>query len=199
MKKLRLLLLISGLVIFSRPVFAAIYDLDPQHTVVSFKIRHLLSKVQGTFNEFEGQFEYEPGKPETWKAEATIQAASIDTRLKQRDDHLRSADFFEVEKYPTLTFKSTGVSNVTPTGAILNGVLTIHGVEKPVALDLKIHGVAKDPWGNTRSGFTTTTKVNRKDFGIEWNKALDTGGVLLGDEVEITIEVEGILAEAKTA
>lgn len=195
MKKLPLLLMISSLVIFSHPVFAATYNLDPQHTAVSFKIRHLLSNVQGTFNEFEGQFEYEPGKPETWKAEATIQTASIDTRLKERDDHLRSADFFDAEKYPTLTFKSTEVTSATATGAVLKGILTMRGVEKPVALELKIHGVAKDPWGNTRSGFTATAKINRKDFGIEWNKALDAGGVLLGDEVEITIEVEGILAE----
>jgi len=194
MKVLRLVVLAGSLMTLSHSAFAATYNLDVKHTAVSFKIRHLLSNVQGTFNEFEGQFEYEPGKPETWKAEAAIQTASIDTRLKERDNHLRSADFFDAEKYPTLTFKSTEVTSATATAAVVKGILTIHGVEKPVALDLKIHGVAKDPWGNTRSGFTATAKINRKDFGIEWNKALDTGGLLLGDEVEITIEVEGILA-----
>ncbi|HXV28031.1 MAG TPA: YceI family protein [bacterium] len=189
------ILIFTAFLILPQWVFGASYEIDPQHTTVSFKIRHLLSKVQGTFNEFEGQFEYEPGKPELWKTDATIQAASIDTRLEQRDKHLRSADFFDVEKYPELTFKSTGIKNATETRAQLEGLLTIHGVEKPVVLDLEIHGVGKDPWGNIRSGFTASTKVNRKDFGIEWNKALDAGGFLLGDEVEIIIEVEGILAK----
>ncbi len=172
-------------------LWAANYTIDQDHTTVSFKIRHLFSNVRGNFNQFEGKFVYEPGKPETWQAEATVQAASINTNVKERDNHLRSADFFDVEKYPTLNFKSTGVEEATETGAKLKGLLTIHGVEKPVVMDLEIHGVGKDPWGNVKAGFTATLKINRKDFGLNWNEALETGGVLVGDEVEITLEVEG--------
>ena len=174
------------------PAWAATYALDADHSTVSFKIRHLFSKVQGTFDEFEGTFDYEPGKPELWKAQATVQAASINTRVKKRDDHLRSKDFFEAETYPTLTFTSTKVTDVTETSAKLHGLLKMHGVEKPVVLDVQVLGVGKDPWGNTRAGFTATTRINRKDFGVTWNKAVEAGQ-LLGDDVDITIEVEGIL------
>ena len=174
---------------------AATYTIDPDHSAVSFKIRHLFSNVQGTFNQFEGTIDYEPGKPENWKTQAVIQAASIDTRVEPRDKHLRSKDFFEVEAYPTLKFISTKVTGVTPQGAKLHGDLTIHGVTKPVVLDLVIHGVGKDPWGNTRAGFTATTQINRKEFGLTWNKAVETGGFLVGDEVEITLEVEGLLKQ----
>ena len=175
------------------PAFAATYQIDPDHSTVNFKIRHLLSNVRGSFDQFEGKFDYEPGKPESWSAEATIQAASINTNVKQRDDHLRSGDFFEVAKYPTLTFKSEKVTDATETTAKLHGVLSLHGVEKPVVLDLEIHGVANDLWGNTRAGFTATTKINRKDFGLAWNQALEKGQLLVGEDVEITLEVEGLL------
>ncbi len=178
---------------FLPALHAAHYTLDADHTTVSFKIRHILSWVQGNFREFQGSFEYDPEAPDTWKVEATIQAASIDTRVTQRDNHLRSKDFLEVETYPAIIFKSTGVKDMTPSSATLEGLLTIHGVEKPVALNLQIHGVAKDPWGNTRSAFTATTTINRKDFGLTWNEVLETGQVLVGEEVVITLEVEGIL------
>lgn len=174
---------------------AATYELDKDHTSVSFKIRHLFSNVQGNFNDFSGAFDYEPGKPESWKAEAVIQAASINTRLEARDKHLRSSDFFDVEKFPTLMFKSTKVEGAGESSAKLHGLLTLHGVEKPVVLDLAIHGVGKDPWGNVRSGFTATTKINRKDFGLNWNKAVEAGQLLVGEEVEITLEVEGMLKQ----
>ena len=194
MKTIRTLLLgsLCLLQICAAPAWAATYAIDPDHSAVTFKIRHLFSNVAGTFNKFEGTLDYEPGKPETWKTQAVIQADSIDTRVQPRDKHLRSADFFEVEKYPTLSFKSTNVTDVTPQGAKLRGDLTIHGVTKPVVLDLQIHGVGKDPWGNTRAGFTATTRINRKDFGLTWNKAVETGGFLVGDDVEITLEVEGL-------
>ena len=175
-----------------QPAWAATYKIDPDHTTVEFTIRHLFTKVRGTFNTFEGSFDYEPGKPETWKAHATIQASSIDTRVAQRDNHLRSKDFFEAETYPTITFQGTGVTDVNPSGAKLHGLLTIHGVEKPVVLDLTVHGVAKDPWGNVRSGATATTRINRKEFGLTWNETLETGQLLVGEDVDITIEVEGI-------
>lgn len=191
-KRILGILLAAG-IIFCPSVWAATYKLDPDHTTVEFTIRHLFTKVRGTFNTFEGAFEYEPGKPQSWKADATIQTASIDTRVEQRDNHLRSKDFFEVETYPTLTFKSTEVTDVTQDGAKLHGLLTIHGVEKPVVLDVTVHGVAKDPWGNVLAGATATTRINRKEFGLTWNKTLETGQVLVGEEVEITIEAEGIL------
>ena len=176
----------------ARPASATTYTIDQDHSTVSFKIRHLFSKVDGTFNQFEGTFEYVPGHPEQWRAEATIQAASIDTRVDKRDNHLRSADFFEVDTYPTITFKSTSITDVTDKTAKLHGLLLLHGTEKPVDLDLTILGEGKDPWGNMRSGFTATTRINRKDFGIIWNKALETGDLLLGDDVDITLEIEGL-------
>ena len=174
------------------PAWAATYKIDPDHSTVGFKIRHLLSNVRGTFDQFEGSFDYEPGKPEAWSAEATLQAAGINTNVKQRDEHLRSADFFDAAEYPTLTFKSEKVTDATETTAKLHGVLSLHGVEKPVALDLEVHGVANDPWGNTRAGFTATTKINRKDFGLAWNQVLEKGQLLVGEDVEVTLEIEGI-------
>jgi len=169
------------------------YILDQDHTTVEFKIRHVFSWVKGTFNEFEGSFVYDPEDPSAWTTEVTIQAASIDTRVVQRDKHLRSADFFDAEKYPTLTFKSTQVTDVAEGGAKLHGLLNIHGGEKEVVFDLEIHGVGPDAWGNTLAGFTATTKINRKDFGLNWNEVLETGRLLVGEEVKLTIEVEGML------
>jgi polyisoprenoid-binding protein YceI len=181
-----------GQAFLSPAAWATTYAIDHDHTTISFKIRHLFSYVRGTFNEFEGQFEYVPGQPDQWKTTAVIQAASIDTAVEKRDQHLRTKDFFDVEQFPTLTFTSTKVTDGTPTGAKLHGLLTVHGVEKPVVLDVAIHGEGKDPWGNMRSGFTATATINRKDFGLTWNQALETGQLLVGEEVEITLEVEGI-------
>ncbi len=189
------LICLAAVVAASPAAWAATYALDADHTTVEFKVRHLFSYVRGTFREFEGSFEYEPGAPKTWKARAVIQAASIDTRVEKRDHHLRSKDFFEVETYPTLTFTSTEVTDATPTSAKLHGDLTLRGVTKPVVLNLAIHGVGKDPWGNIRSGFTATTTINRKEFGLTWNKAVEAGQLLVGDDVEITIEAEGLHKE----
>lgn len=172
--------------------WATAYTIDRDHSTVSFKIRHLFSNVRGTFDQFEGTFTYVPGQPDQWKAQAVIQASSINTHVPERDKHLRSNDFFDVEQHPAITFKSTKVTDVTPTGAKLHGMLSLHGLERPVVLDVAIHGEGKDPWNNLRSGFTATTAVNRKDFGIEWNKALETGQWLLGDDVEIILEIEGL-------
>jgi len=187
------LLLSSWLVVPS--AWATTYRIDQDHTTVSFKIRHLFAYVRGTFNQFEGTFAYVSDHPEQWKAAATIQAASIDTRVEKRDHHLRSKDFFDVEQFPTITFTSTEVTDATATGAKLNGLLTIHGAQKPVILDLVIHGVGKDPWGNVRAGFTATTMMNRKDFGLIWNQVLESGQLLVGEEVEITLDVEGVANE----
>lgn len=188
----RMAWLTAVLLIGSAPVWAATYQIDKDHTTVSFKIRHLFSKVEGVFRDFSGTFDYEPGKPERWKTEANIQVASIDTRTEKRDAHLRTADFFDAATYPTLAFKSTNVTDLAGNTAKLHGLLNLHGVEKPVVLDLTIHGEGNDPWGNVRSGFTATTTINRKDFGLAWNETLETGQLLVGEEVEITLEVEGI-------
>ena len=195
MKRKHLLLAVAIFLCAVQTSWAKTYKIDTDHSAVTFRIRHLFSYVKGQFNQFEGKFEYEPEKPDAWKTEATIQAASIDTNVETRDKHLRSKDFFDVEQFPTLSFKSTQVTDATDTGAKLDGILTFHGVEKPVTLDLEIHGVGKDPWGNIRAGFTATTKIDRKDFGLTWNKTLETGQLLVGDEVDITIEVEGLLEE----
>lgn len=184
--------LVGGALLAGRPAWASTYAIDKDHTTVGFKIRHLFSNVEGRFDQFEGTVEYEPGKPEQWKADATIQAASINTHVEKRDTHLRSKDFFDAEKYPLITFTTTGVTDATAAGAKLQGVLSIHGIEKPVVLDVEIHGVGKDPWGNVRAGFTARTKINRKDFGLTWNEVLESGQVLVGEEVDITLEVEAI-------
>jgi polyisoprenoid-binding protein YceI len=196
MRKAKFWMVLSiGILLGNTALFAATYKIDETHTAVSFKIRHILTPVQGHFKKFEGTFDYDPEKPEVWKTEATIDAASIDTNVEARDKHLRSADFFDVEKYSILTFKSTGVTDVTSTGAKLNGILNLHGVEKPVTLDLEIHGVVADPWGNTIASFTATTTINRKDFGLAWNKTLETGQFLVGEEVTIVLDVAGFLQE----
>jgi polyisoprenoid-binding protein YceI len=194
MKFLKTVLLAGIILSFTTASHAAAYKVDLDHTNVSFKIRHLFSKVQGHFRKFEGTLDYEPGKPESWKTSGTIDVASVDTNVAERDKHLHSADFFDVAKYPTISFKTTKVIESSDTKAKLEGVLTMHGVEKPVVLDVEILGVGKDPWGNVRAAFTVTTKIDRKDFGIVWNEKLESGGVLLGEEVEITLEVEGIAA-----
>lgn len=177
------------------PAWAAAYRVDPDHTTISFKIRHLFSWVQGTFNEFEGTLEYGPGDPGVWSAAGTIQAASIDTRVAMRDKHLRSADFFDVEKFPTLSFKTAKIENATDTHATVSGLLTVHGVEQPVVLEVDIFPVVKDPWGNVTAGFSADATINRKDFGLTWNQTLETGGVLVGDEVQITLDISAIQQE----
>lgn len=190
----RFLGIVLGVTLLSgQAAWAATYQIDKDHSTVGFKIRHLFSNVQGHFRDFSGTVDYEPGKPESWKTEAVIQAGSIDTNQDKRDHHLRSPDFFDVEKYPTLTFKSTGIKDATAGSAKVEGLLSIHGVEKPVVLNVDIHGAGKDPWGNVRAGFTGTVKINRKDFGLTWNQAVETGQLLVGDEVEITLEIEGLL------
>ncbi len=186
---------LMGTWLWATVAWATTYTIDPEHTAISFKVRHLFAKVQGTFDRFAGEFVYVPGEPEAWTVTATIETASLNTRLAPRDHHLRSKDFFDVERYPTMTFRSTAVREVTPTSATLEGLLSIHGVERPVVLDLTIHGVGEDPWGNLRSGFTATTTINRTDFGMTWNKVVETGQLLVGEEAVITLEVEGIVKE----
>jgi len=189
---MRLCLIFLAAVTAAGSAHAATYKVDPEHSSVMFKVRHLVGHVTGQFTKFDGTFDYDPKDPKKWKAQATIDAASVDTKTAARDKHLRSEDFFNVEKFPKLTFVSTKVTSLKGSHAKLLGKLTILETTKPIALDLEIGGVAKDSSGAERAAFTATTRINRKDFGLTWNDTVETGGVLVGDDVDITIEVEGV-------
>ena len=186
--------------LFFTPVLAqaATWKIDPNHSTVRFEIRHLFAKVHGQFNQFSGMIEYDPANPTASKVETKIVSTSIDTNHEKRDNHLRSADFFEVEKYPELTFTSTKVES-TKEGLKVTGDLTLHGVTKPVVLDVTVLGSGPHPnipEGQV-AGFSARGKIDRKDFGITWNKTMDQGGTVLGDEVEIALDVEAVNAPPK--
>jgi polyisoprenoid-binding protein YceI len=166
------------------------WDFDPAHTRIGFSARHaMVTTVRGSFNDVTGRLYADVEDMSKSYAEVTLKAASVDTRNQQRDDHLRSADFFDVANHPSLTFRSTGVSGGGSDWK-LDGELTIAGVTKPVTLDVEFEGVVVDPWGNTKAGFVASTTVNREDFGLTWNAALETGGFLVGKTVTIDLEVE---------
>ena len=167
------------------------YQIDNAHSQVQFTVRHMMiSKVRGWFEKFEGTVELDEANPANTKVEVRIDTASINTRDAQRDGHLRSADFFEAEKYPQMVFKSTRVEVLDNATAKLYGDLTIKDVTNPVVMEVEYNGSAKSPWGTTSYGFNGRTVINRKDWGLGWNKALETGGVLVGDEITIDIELE---------
>ena len=173
---------------------AATWTIDPEHSNVGFRIRHLMvSNVKGTFDTYTGTVEINDQDISKSKVMVTIDTKSINTRVQKRDDHLRSADFFDVARFPTMTFVS---KKVVPDGkekVTVTGDLTIRGVTREVVLDVEgLTPETKDPWGNFRKGATGTTTINRKDFGLVWNKALETGGVAVGEEVTITLEIEMI-------
>jgi len=175
------------------PLAAAEYTVDPAHSTIGFQVRHMaISKTNGEFDDYTGTFSFERGQPETWSCEAVIQAASVNTNNEKRDDHLRSPDFFNVEDFPTITFVSTGVRMEDDYEGVLTGDLTIHGVTKSVSLDFEFLGTVTDPWGNERAGFSATTKINRQEFGLTYNNVLEAGGLVVGDEIKITLEIEGI-------
>ena len=167
------------------------YEIDASHSSVQFSVRHMMiSNVHGGFPKLSGKVVGDPANPTATTVEATIEAASVDTRNEKRDEHLRGADFLDVAKFPAIAFKSTKVEKAGESWK-LHGDLTLHGVTKPVVLDVtNVTAPMKDPWGNTRVGATATTKINRRDYGIVFNKTLDGGGVLVGDEISITIDVE---------
>ena len=166
--------------------------LDAEHSTVGFKVRHLFTKVNGQFRGFEGAIDFDQQSPGSSKLAVTIQASSIDTNVAARDTDLKSARFFDVAKFPTLTFVSTTVTSSGPNRAAIRGVLTMHGVSKEVVIDTEFLGGGKDPWGNQRFSFHGETKVNRKDFGMAWNQAIEAGGVMVGDEVEIILDAEAV-------
>jgi polyisoprenoid-binding protein YceI len=169
---------------------AETFVIDKGHSEVGFQIRHMMTKVRGRFTDFEGKIQADRAKPEASTVELTIQATSIDTANPSRDKDLRGADFFDVEKYPTITFKST---RITPKGKDLydvTGTLTMRGVSKEITLPVSLLGIMKNQRGVDSAAFETAVTLNRKDFGITWNRTLDTGGVLLGDDVNVSIALE---------
>lgn len=187
---LTLLVLAVGLMTFGTAA-ADTYMIDTAHSSVGFQIKHLaIAKVNGTFNDFGGSFVFAPGKADTWTVEAEIQMASVNTGNEKRDAHLKNEDFFDVEKYPTMTFKSTGVKMASDSEGQLMGELTMHGVTKPVVLDLEFNGAITDPWGNEKVGFSAYGTINRTDWGLTFNKALDAGGLMIGEKVKISLEIE---------
>lgn len=173
------------------------WDIDVTHSAVGFSVRHLvISKVRGTFDKFAGTLEVDPADLSSAKVDVTIEANSINTREAQRDAHLRSPDFFDVEKFPALTFKSKGVKLLSKDELEILGDLTIHGVTKEVTLKTEYLGANKDPWGGDRIGFSAKTQVLRSEFGLTWNQALETGGVVVSDKIEIELEVEAVQRKA---
>jgi len=187
------ILAVLALAALTAPAAAELYKIDEAHSAVSFKVAHMaISKVSGRFDKFSGTIDYTPGKTKTWKTEAVIDVASINTGVEARDKHLRSPDFFDVEKFPAMTFKSVKVTGYKNMKGKLHGELTLHGVTKPVVLEVEGSGPVKDPWGNERMAAVGKTTINRKDFGLGWNQVLETGGLLVGEKVEITIEIEAV-------
>jgi polyisoprenoid-binding protein YceI len=185
-------LLVTGLAHSSS---AESWKVDAAHTTVGFSVSHLFTSVQGRFDQFDGTIVFDPADPKATVVRGTVEAASINTNNAKRDKHLRSGDFFDTEKFPKIEFESTQVTLADDAGRTgkIAGNLTIHGVTKAVVLDVKFLGSGKDPWGNVRAGFRADLTINRRDYGLNWNQVLEAGGVLVGDEIEIRIDVEGLL------
>jgi polyisoprenoid-binding protein YceI len=174
---------------------APTWNLDLSHSHAGFSVRHLMiSNVRGEFRQLAGTLQYDSANVENSEVSVTIQAASIETRDANRDGHLKSADFFETEKYPEITFNSTAWQHKNDDELLIKGNLTIHGVTREVILTAEPTPEMKDPWGGTRVGFTGKTKINRKDFGLHYNAALQAGGVVIGEEVTISLEAEFVKA-----
>ena len=192
--------LASLLLIISPAVFAAEYQIDSAHSAAEFSVRHLMvSNVKGQFSKITGTLVYDPNNIEASKVEAVIDVSTVDTREPKRDGHLKSPDFFDAAKYPTMTFKSTGMKRDSGK-LLLMGDLTMHGVTKPVTLT--VDGPTpeiKDPQGNTRIGASATGQISRKDWGLVWNHSLEAGGVVVGDDVTITLDIEAIKAKTTTS
>ena|SRR5215471_4931495 len=172
------------------------WNIDPIHSVAEFKVKHMMiSNVKGHFSKVTGALSLDASDLANSRVEASIEAASIETRDPQRDLHLKSVDFFDVEKFPTLSFKSTSTRILKDDKLAVEGDLTIHGVSRKVIFSVEgPTAAAKDPWGNTRIAVSATTKINRKDFGLTWNAMLETGGILVGEEVTITLDAQFVKA-----
>ncbi len=176
------------------------WDIDVGHSAIHFWVRHMvISKVHGRFARWSGAIELDPQDLSRSSVEVKIDAASIDTQVADRDAHLRSPDFLDVAKYPELTFRSRRVEKGGGSGLRITGDLTLHGVTREVTLEAEFAGTGKDPWGNERAGFSAKTSLDRKDYGLAWNAALEAGGVLVGEKVEISIELEAVKKAAAVA
>lgn len=175
------------------------WDIDVGHSAIHFWVRHMvISKVHGRFARWSGALELDLADPTRSSIDVRIDAASIDTQVADRDAHLRSADFLDVANHPELTFRSTRIEKAGE-GYRVVGNLTLHGVTREVVLDAEFSGTGKDPWGNERAGFSARTVLDRKEYGLAWNAALETGGLLVGEKVEITLEVEAVRKAAAVA
>jgi polyisoprenoid-binding protein YceI len=174
------------------PAKSTTWKIDPAHSNVQFAVKHLMiSTVKGLFTDVEGEIVIVDGDPSKSSVSATLKAASIDTRTGQRDDHLRSADFLDAANFPEITFRSTRISGDESEFEVV-GNLTIRGVTRVVTLDVTNEGAGKDPWGGERIAFSATTKLDRRDFGLTWNQAIEAGGVLVGNDVKVSIDVEAV-------
>lgn len=172
------------------------WAIDPSHSTVTFTIRHMMTKVRGEMQVKNGWIDAVNDELSKARVEVVLDAATINTGVEARDNHLRSADgHFDVANYPTITFKSKRIEGKDPSNFRVIGDVTIHGITKEVALSASFNGEGKDPWGNRRSGFSAETKLNRKDFNLTWNQALEAGGFLLGDDVKLDIDVEALPAQ----
>ncbi len=181
----------------STGVYAASFELDASHSSIGFGVKHMVvATTKGQFMDYTGGFEFEAGAPASLKASAVIKVASVDTGNAKRDEHLRGADFFDAETFPEITFESTSAE---PVGEeiVLTGKLTIKGVTKEIKLPLTVSGPISDPWGNVRVGFEGKTKINRQDYGLTWSKAMDNGGLVVGDDVTLDIVIEGTQKKAE--
>lgn len=182
------------------PIPGGEYKIDPAHSIIGFAIRHLeINWVEGRFKDFVGTIRYDESDVTKSSVEFTAKIESIDTGVEARDKHLRTADFFDAAKYPEMTFKSTRVERKGKDGYVLHGDLTLKGVTKPVALPFTITGAIKDPWGNMRFGINAQTKINRRDYGITWGKAMESGGFDVGNEVTIGLQLEALKPAPKPA
>ncbi len=179
--------------ITAAPRTQSAWDIDTVHSSVGFTVRHLvISKVRGRFARWSGSLVLDDARPENSRVEARIEAASIDTHEPQRDAHLRSSDFFDTDKHPAIEFRSSRIEQAGEQRYQVAGDLTIAGVTRPVRLEVEALGRAKDPWGGERAGFSARTTIDRRDFGLIWNQALEAGGVVVGEKVEIGIEIEAV-------
>lgn len=166
------------------------YQIDKAHSEVMFQVRHLITRVRGRFSDFSGEIAFDEDAPENSTVTFEVKTASIDTNQSDRDAHLRSDDFFGVERFPVLTFKSVGIRKKSDTSFDVEGDFTIRDVAKRITLPVTFLGKAKDPWGNEKLAFETELTINRKDYGLNWNAALETGGFLVGDDVKINVSVQ---------
>ena len=189
--------LLGAMVFFPLVVYAepARWNVDPEHSTIEFRVAHMVvSKTSGRFTDYAGFIDMDAEAATVTSVEATIKAGSVNTNHEKRDAHLRNADFLDVEHYPTMAFKMKSYKKTTDNFTMV-GDFTLRGVTKEVTLTGHYNGAAKDPWGNTRAGFSAEGKLNRKDFGMVWNKSLDSGGLVVGDEVQIRLEIECIKAK----